>query len=269
MFIILRLLFKNTYKYTTPTPLVYLSDVFSIVFTLIIYNLTSKALTPSLSAHYNWHSQDYFTFIVIGELILSAPILFFESLPRSLKMHIFDGSFTHLILSKSGPAKVLIISTLSFLPRELLSTFLLFMIAKISFNLNVSPSDFVAIIMLQLAFLPSLLALSFIMSSLILLMGRGYGSASQLGLGMTLLAGQYFPIDVLPETIKKISELLLPTTALMQIGRELISGSYVINFMHIGTILLWALFLLPLSIYVFNQTLEYKLKKGSHFTFYI
>jgi ABC-2 type transport system permease protein len=203
------------------------AEVLGAVMSLLVYKFTSDAFGEAVAPGFGIFGGDYFSYVVIGELAVAIPIMGFAALTRAVQQSISEGTFDHFQLSKRGPVVAFGFSALTMLPKELFRSLVLILVAILLFRLPLSLWAFVSLTVMQLLLLPLFLALGFVIAGLTLLFGRGAGLLTHLCAFLTIMAGVYFPVSVLPSWLQTATRSLSPFTFTVETGRQIFAGIHV------------------------------------------
>jgi ABC-type uncharacterized transport system permease subunit len=241
--VVFKFLIKKHLRDSYPSWLVLGTDVFVTWITLVTYWYTSQALTPSVTQFPDFYQNDYFTFLLVGEMTLLLPLTLFESPSRVLRGLILDQTLEHYLLAPQGPGYFMVLSSLACLPRQLIRMVLMGLFAIVFFHLEISLDRFfVALVQIVVA-APVMLGLGMMASSIILRTGRGNSFISYFTSISALFAGAYFPVTVFPEQLHKLLLIFSPFTQLLinvrrQVARGEVNWSSLLICLGVGALLL-------------------------------
>lgn len=254
-------LFKIDYKNHYYHPLTIASELFAIVGTLVIYWFTSKAFHLSIQNHLH---QDYFSYILIGDLFLSTPLYFMDTFVRKIKLSIHDRTFHTFLSLPLSIFKIIMTLGISGLVRDLMRTSITFALAYLIFSFQLPVSNFLMALLFQLLFLLPFIALGIILSLFILYIGRGDGMLAYINTIGSFLAGAFFPISVLPLWIQKVSLYFSPITFFLEQTRSILrQGVPSMQISHfVGVFLLWNLLTIVLAAVVYRIIVSKLYSKG-------
>lgn len=251
-----KLLFKEYYR----GKLVILIELISITTSLIIYFYTSKAFANSFENQLNIMGMDYFSFMVIGDLILTLPFYLFEGSIHAIKRAKIEGTFLTLQLLHQSYIKTLFIFIfVGSLPSLFRSLIIL------ALYLFMSPEHFYLtnFILISLTSLILFMPFALISLSLFLFTGRGAFIFGQISTLIAIFSGSYFPVTILPAWIANLSSNFNPFTLFLNHGRSLIWN----NELHPKTpeglsIIIMCLFLYLPGILLIRYAIKQRYKNG-------
>ncbi len=180
---------------------------------LFFYYFTSKAFGKAFG------SQNYFEYIIWGELVVALPINALLSAPRTVRASLLDGTW-EILLSHPAPMNKLLF-TLSV--GEFLHA--LARVALILVTVHFMGAQFASALLTKAALtitvgMPLFWNLGLVASSAFIVTGRGLSLFQQLGSLATIAAGTYFPLTVLPEWLARLSLAISPLTLMLESTRS-------------------------------------------------
>lgn len=223
MLLLFKLSILKEYRNKYPTPFSWLGQIISEITMLTIYWYTAKAFIPNLQ--FLKGGVDYFSYIVIGESVLFIPSLLMTVFVRIFRSEVYQGTFEPTLLSLASLSKSWLIQAFALVFVEGFRLVIVFLLAIGVFNLSIS--SFVIIssaILLQILAFPFFAGIGLFGASLMIVFGRGDRILALLTTGMTVLAGAYFPTNVLPVGLQSILNKISPMTILLDSTRHLIQG---------------------------------------------
>jgi ABC-2 type transport system permease protein len=205
-----------SYPFSFVTPL--LSAMFGVTLFHFIAQLVHARAVGSPDA--------YFAYVVVGIVILGVLTSAVGTPPAVLRQELVAGTFERLLLSPFGAVRS-VVSMMGFpLLRSVILGAATLAFADLAFGLSLRwPGSLLAIpvgALAALAFAPFGLAVS----ASVILFKRAAAIATLVISGMSLIAGAYFPVSLLPDWIRWASDVqpFTPATELMRhlmVGTEL------------------------------------------------
>jgi ABC-2 type transport system permease protein len=250
------LLLKGEFRNFFPRFYSVLSFIFTSLVTLFGYYCTSKALTP-VSSLEGWHQTNYFDFIVFGEIVITLPLAALSSSTAAIKSMSQQGILEGVIYNSKSPLKSLFLIAFSFLFKDSIYVIVHLLIAYTVFNFNVGVLTMLETIFFVLLSLPAFLLLGLLVAQIVLGTGRGAGILANMSYLVMLLSGVFFPIDVLPVLLKKISIWILPQSYLLDSVRKFAANQSFYSSHFIGYFIIWTL-----ALYAINSlAMKYSIKR--------
>lgn len=223
MLLLFKLSILKEYRNKYPTPFSWLGQIISELIMLTIYWYTAKAFLPNLQ--FLKGGVDYFSYIVIGESVLFIPSLLMTVFVRIFRSEVHQGTFEPTLLSAASLPKSWLIQALALVIVEGFRLVIVFLLAIGLFNLSISSFSIISsAILLQILAFPFFAGFGLFGASLMIVFGRGDRILALLTTGMTVLAGAYFPANVLPLRLHGLLHQISPMTKLLDSTRQLIQG---------------------------------------------
>ncbi len=212
--------FRKEFRNKYPRALSWFGQLTSELGLLSVYWFTAQAFVPNL--HLLNPQMDYFSFIVIGEVTLFVPCILLTAFSRVFRSEVQQGTLDISLLSKSPLLVSWSAQVFGLLAAESFRLLLIFIFAFTLFGFRFLPAPNLALILcLQLAAWPFFAGVGMIGASVILVWGRGERLLPLLTTAMTVLAGAYFPPEVLPVFLQPWLAQLSPMNLLLQSTRSL------------------------------------------------
>ena len=197
------------------TKLAFLGLSIGIFLNLVIYWYTSKFIGQSFSSSLENYGMSYFDYLLIGDIILQSAMSMIEVNTNHFFMLKVNKGHDYLRTTTAGLEKIFLAKSLAIFPRDIAMMILYFAIGKAFFTFNLSMIDFLLGIFLQLIFLPSFIGISFIILSFFSVFGRGMGIIGYFNTIASIVAGGFFPVEVLPMNVDKFAMYLTPYNTLL------------------------------------------------------
>lgn len=235
---------------------------------LAIYWFTARAFAPSMASGLA-EGTSYFDYLLIGETALFLPLCLFQGVARQLRQAAQLGTLDAMLAQPVAPWKIASLLGLAAAPLELARALLTLAVAWAFFGFKLGLPGLAAAFTLQLLAAPAFLGLGLIGSAALVRFGRGETALTYLGAGATVLAGAYFPVDVLPPALARLaSGAASPFSILLRATRELLAGAEpAVFFMAAGSLVLWGALALGLGIRLVGASFESSRRSARPFYF--
>lgn len=236
-----------------------LSQVLQAIFTLTLFYYVSRLLSIG-----EFGSPDeYYAFLVVGLVVMRVMISTLAMLPRTIRQELVAGTFERLLVSPLGPVGGVIGMTLFPVLSALLIGVVMIAFAAIVFGLpleNTAPLGLPAAVLVGLALTP----LSLLLAAAVLAFKQATGAATVVTAGLTLVAGFYFPISLLPSWIQWMSEVQ-PLTPSLELLRHLLIGLPLSEPVWVAVLKLagFTLVLSAVSLLVLRAAVEWSQRRGT------
>jgi ABC-2 type transport system permease protein len=205
----------------------------------------------------------YFGFVAIGLALFTVVQVSVASFSRKLQEEQTTGTFEALMATPASPSLIILSSAAYELLRALIDGFAMVLIAVVVFGLDLE-TDPGALALGLVALIGSLglfAALGVVVAALTVLYKRTVVLVSLVMTTLGLLAGVYFPLDVLPDPIKQLGEALPFTWAIDLLRASLLGGDR--SDLALAGIWLSVAVLLPLSLVSFKAAVDRARRTGT------
>lgn len=198
----------------------FVTPLFGALFSVTLFHFISRLV----HARAVGSSDDYFAYVVVGLVILGMLTSSLVMPPSTVRQELVAGTFERLVLSPFG-AVGSIVSMMGFpMFRAVVVGLVTLLFADAAFGLSLRwPEALLAIpagVLAALAFAPFGLAAS----AGVVLFKRAETIAAVVLAGVSLVAGVYFPISLLPDWIRWAAHIQ-PFTPAIEIMRHLLVGT--------------------------------------------
>jgi ABC-2 type transport system permease protein len=228
------------------------TQVLSGLLALTLFYYVSRLVTVS-----TFESQDaYFAFVMVGILIIRTLASTFTAASAGIRQQLVSGTFERTVVSPFGPVAGIASSLIfPFLVASALSTLMLLLAAAIfgiPLEWETAPLAVPLGILAALCFAPFALMLA---ASALLFKGTAAGAGFILT-GISLIAGFYFPISVLPDWISWMSNVQ-PFTPAVELLRNVLVGTPLEDpaLLSVLKMVGFAVVLMPVSFWVLKKAI--------------
>lgn len=237
----------------------FFTQCFSLVFSVTLFYYLSRLVTVE-----SFGSPDrYFEFVLIGLVILQAITGTMAMLPMAVRQELVAGTFERLVLSPFGAIGAVLASVIFPFLRATLFGILMVLFAMAVFGLGLEwPTAllaFPAAALGSLAFTP----FSLLFTAAIFAFKQAPGTGLVMA-AISLTAGLYFPVDLLPNWIEWVSEVQ-PFTPAVDLMRYLLVGTELDGspWAEVGRLVGFAVIGLPLAAAVMGAALRFGQRRGT------
>jgi ABC-2 type transport system permease protein len=235
------------------------SGIFSAFFSLTLFYYISRLVRVDQFAS----PDDYYGFVVAGLVILQVLQSALVIPSTSVRTELVAGTFERLAASPFGAVRALAASMLFPFAYSLLLGMLMLVFAAAVFGLPVewstAPLALPAFVLGALAFAP----FGVVLVAAVVVWKQATGAAWILA-GITLLAGFYFPVALLPDWIEWTSQVQ-PFTPSVDLLRHVLVGTELQRSAGLELVRLvgFAVVLLPVGILTMTAALRFGQRKGT------
>jgi ABC-2 type transport system permease protein len=229
------------------------SQVASTAFSLLLLYYVSRLVRVDMFPS----PDDYFAFATVGVVIFGVLTSTLAAAPATLRQELVAGTFERLLVSPFGG----VAGTLSMLVFPFVYAtvhgIVTLLLAILVFGLPVEwPSAVLALpaaLLGMLAFLP----FAILIAAAVVVLKQAMGASSFLIAGISVVAGLYFPVALLPGWIEWASEVQ-PFTPAVDLLRHLLVGTELEGsaWTDVAKLTVFAAALIPVSVWVLDRALR-------------
>jgi ABC-2 type transport system permease protein len=237
----------------------FLAEIVSAVLGVTLFYYVSRLVTGGAFAS----SDAYFAYAVIGLAVLQVLTACLVVLPMALRQELLTGTFERILVSAFGPIpSLLAMSVFPFLS-ALVSATITVVFAAAVFGMHVSWSTaalaFPAAVLGYLAFLP----FAIVVTGLVFVIKQVGTGAGFLITILSLVAGVFFPVVLLPDWIEWTSEVQ-PLTPAADLLRYLVVGAPIESaWSATWRLVAFAAVLVPVAVVSLHACLRYAQRRGT------
>jgi len=254
-FIIKDIKIEISYKFS------FLLKVGGIFVSLSIWYFLAKLVGKAVFPHLKW---DYFSYVLIGIASSEFQNAGLRGFSDKIRQNQLTGTLEALFITPTNPFYILWGNTLWEFCYAFFNSIVFIILGVLLFNIKINVSSFLILIIALMIGYFAFSALGVISASFVMIFKKGDPLNFALASLSTLLAGVYYPIEILPSPLRLLSNFL-PITHFLRIMRELLlSGSPSSNVMNsLSYLIVFVILLLPLSLLSFKISYEIALRKGT------
>ena len=208
------LLFKS---YRTRPFSVFLSSAVGVT---LFYYVSRLVHSPAVGS-----PDDYYGFVVVGLIIFAVLTSTLSTPVATLRAELQAGTFERMVLSPFGPVRAIASLLIFPVAQALVVGTLSLAFASLVFGLDLRWPE--ALLAVPVALLGALAFAPFglVMTAAVVLVKQTNAGATLVITGVTLLAGVYFPVSLLPDWIRWASDVQ-PFTPAVDLLRNLLVGTH-------------------------------------------
>jgi ABC-2 type transport system permease protein len=238
----------------------YLGGILSVVFFAILANFYGNARPAALAPY----GGDYYTFLLIGAAFARYLSLGLRHFGRELEHELAAGTIEPVMVTATPPGLALLGPSLWILVEGVVLLVVQLGIGAAFFGADFSRANWPAALVLSALTLLALNSWGLISASFVIVFKRADPLSWLVDVTIFMLAGVYFPIQLIPPYLRVFAYLLPLSHALEGLRFALMRGASLAELWPYALILLgFSAVLLPLSLYSFHFALDYVRKRGS------
>jgi ABC-2 type transport system permease protein len=237
----------------------FLGELISAILGVTLFYYVSRLVTGGSFAS----SDAYFAYAVIGLAVLQVLTACLVMLPMTLRQELVAGTFERILVSAYGPVQSLFAMSVFPFLQALVSATITILFAAAVFGMPLSWStaalSIPAAALGYVAFLPFAVAVT----GLVFVVKQAGTGTGFLITCLSLVAGVFFPVALLPDWIEWASEVQ-PLTPAADLLRHLVTGAPIDSPWEATLRLVaFAAVLVPLSLLCMKASLRYAQRRGT------
>ncbi len=246
----------------------FLLNIVAIFSNIAIFFFINKLFGGKFSKSLSVYGGDYFSYVLIGIAFFSYLGSSLSGIASRLRNEQLMGTFEFLLSSPISPGHLLFYISIWNCLFASLNVFIYLLIGSLVFGLDLSNANILSILVILILTIISFSSLGVLAAAFITYFKRGNPITWLLNTAFGLLGGVYFPIDVLPHFLKKISYLLPVTYAIKSIELAVHKG-YSLSQLgaEILALSIFCIILLPVSLFSFKLAIR-KVKEAGTLSSY-
>lgn len=231
---------------------------------LFMFYFIGRTFSGAMSQYLSAYGGDYFAYVLIGISITSFVSVGLNSLSSVIRESQVQGTLEALLSTPTSIYTILIGSSLWAFVSSLVSSIGMLTVGLIYIGQNVQLiNSIVSLAVLFLTF-TSFLSVGMLSASFIMVFKQGNPINMIFGTSSYFLGGIYFPVDVLPEWVRGLSNLLPITHATKALRTLLLTNQPVQNAVPIIiNLIIFIVVLLPLSLVIFKIAVKKAKRDGT------
>lgn len=209
-------------------------------------------------------SDTYFAFVVVGLVILQMLNSTLQNPPGQLRQEIVAGTFERVALSPLGPVGGLAAMLIFPFARALVTGFVMLVFASLAFGLSVRWETSALVLpvgtLAALAYAP----FGILLMALVMVVKQAAGGTTWVIAGISLIAGLYFPVALLPGWIRWATDVQ-PFTPSVDLLRNVLVGTPLPDPLawDLARIVGFVIVFVPLSAVSLRWALAFSRRKGT------
>lgn len=235
-----------------------------IVLSVAVFYFISDMLGAVVSPYLDGYQADYFHFALMGVAFYPLIDAAIASLSRVVQEYQADGTLEVLFLSPTPILLSLLMSNLWTYLWTIAQSFLYLFTGMLLFGAVLDWANVLTALVVVAAAVLANAGLGLVNASFVLVTKRSSPVAALLSLVTGLLAGVYYPVEVLPGWLRALSLLLPATHALSALRKSLLGGATLRALLpDLVPLAFFAIVLLPLGFVAFRLAVRWAKMDGS------
>lgn len=244
--------FYNTLSYR----FAFILDVLSVFFSAATFYFVAKLFDTASSPFLANYGGSYFPFVLIGIAFSTYQSIGLNSFSQTLRQEQYIGTLESILVTPIRVPTFLAGSALWDFIYATLEVLLYFVVGFAAFGLRLPEANIGTATVAVMLTLTTFMGLGILAAAFILRFKKGNPVAWIIATSSELLGGVYFPIEILPDWMKSISNWVPMTHALQALRKSLLNNA---GFEEVGShllyLVLFTLIIWPVGIATFKWAL--------------
>lgn len=248
---------KRDLAYEVSYRLAFLLRLARIFTTVLTFYFISKLFGKGASVHLVEYGGEYFPFVLIGIAFSEYLMVSLRSFSRTIRHEQMMGTLEAMLATPTRVSTIIVGASIWDFVFTSISVVIYLLLGVIFFSLDLSKMNLFCGITILILTIISFLSIGIISASFILMLKKGDPLTWFMGISFGLLGGVYFPVNIMPKFLQLFSYLLPITYSLRSLRYALLKGyGFGMLLPDIGTLFLFCILLLPISIWMFKFALK-------------
>ncbi|MEX2196010.1 MAG: ABC transporter permease [Thermoleophilaceae bacterium] len=251
---------RRDFKLALSYRLRFASQLLSGFFSLTLFYYLSRLVQVEV-----FESPDaYYAFAVIGLVILQVLNSTLATPPAAMRQELVAGTFERMVLSPFGPVGGAVSMLLFPFVYSLILAMAMLGFASLAFGLEVSWATVPLVIPVAVLGALSFAPFGIMLLAMVLVVKQVAAGTTWIIAGISLIAGLYFPVTLLPDWIEWMSDVQ-PFTPAVELMRNLLVDTPLTDsvWLNLGRMAGFAAVLMPASIWVLNKAVRASRRRGT------
>jgi ABC-2 type transport system permease protein len=257
-FVVRDFLIESSYK------LNFLARLFNSFALLVFFFFFSRMIPQNGAVDMSRFGGNYFNGVVVGLALAGFFQLTLSLYAESIRRAQMNGCLEAMLSTQTGPVTVVLLSSLYSLLAGLVQLVLFFTLGKLIFHFDTSQINVGASLLIFFVSMLTFVAIGILSAAAIVVLKRGDPISwifSSLG---AMMGGAYFPVEVMPSWLQKLSWLFPIRHALDALRMTLLQGRGLSEVAEPARILTaMAALLFPLSLFLFSLAVQKGRREGT------
>ncbi len=242
----------------------FIMGIVESIMLLVIFHFIGNLVAPKATASLSRYGSHYFPFVIIGVAFARYFDLMLRMFSESIRLAQVTGCLEAMLSSQTGCITVVLLSSLYSLISGALQLFLILLGSVLLFGVDLSGMNVPATLLVSVISIAIFVAFGVLSASAIVWLKKGDPIMWVLGGFSSILGGAYFPIDVMPAWLQKISILIPIRYSLDALRLTILKGDSIMTVAKpVGTLLAIAVVLLPASVAIFAAAVRNGRREGT------
>jgi len=255
---------KRDFLLTASYKFPFFIQIMGIFFSMFIFYFVSKLVGAGQNNILDKYGGNYFSFLLIGIAFSDFFLTSINSFSEEIRRGQLFGTLEALLVTPMSTTQILIYSSLFNYLFSCFRFFVYILFGKLFFGLTFSNINISLIIIIFLLSILSFWGIGMISATFVIIFKQNSPIKWLLGPATGLLGGIFYPTDILPNSLKYLSNFLPITHSVEAIRLILFKGANIYNILtQVISLIVFSILLFPLGIFLFNFGLKIAKQNGS------
>jgi ABC-2 type transport system permease protein len=255
---------KRDFSIESGYQVAFLMGLAESIMLLVVFHFIGQLISPKASASFTKYGNQYFPFVLVGVAFARYFELMLKMFSESIRNAQVTGCLEAMLCSQTGAITVVMMSSLYSLISGALQLFLILLGGVLLFHVDLTHMNVAATLLVLLVSVAIFVAFGVLSAAAILWLKKGDPITWVLGGFGSILGGAYFPTDVMPVWMQKLSFLIPITYSLDALRTTMLRGGPITSVAKpIATLGIMAAVLLPASTAIFAATVRKGKREGT------
>jgi ABC-2 type transport system permease protein len=237
---------------------------FGVFLSIAVFFFLSKLFEGQEIPYLKPYGGNYFAFVLIGIAFSNYLNVAVRSLSKSIRDAQMMGTLEALLVTQTELPTIILGSSLYSYFFTSFQVFIYLILGVFVFGVNLGAANYIGAMIILVFTITSFGSIGIISASFIMMFKRGDPITWLVTSLSWLLGGVFYPVQVLPSWLETLSNLLPITHSLNGMRLALLQGYTLKELMpSILALLLFTIFLLPVSVFIFTKAVKRAKVEGS------
>jgi ABC-2 type transport system permease protein len=238
--------------------------IFESMMLLVVFHFLGELITPRGSASLSRYGSGYFPFAIVGLAFARYFDLTLRMFSESIRLAQVTGCLDAMLSSQTGCVSIVLMSSLYGLISGAFQLLMILVAGVFLFGVDLSHINVPATLAVVAVSIAIFVGFGVLSAAAIVWLKKGDPITWILGGFGSILGGAYFPIDVMPAWMQKVSLLVPITYSLDALRLTMLQGrSLMMVAKPVATLVVIAAVLLPASVALFTSAVQNGRKEGT------
>lgn len=241
----------------------FLLSFVGIFFRAFVFFFISRFIGDAADSGLNQYGGDYFAFVLIGLALNPYFDLGLSGFARALRQAQTTGTLEAMIMTPT-PISFLVVGSAVWSYTFVTIQVIVYLLLGILLGVDLSQANIVTAVVGLLISIVAFGSIGILAASIIMIIKRGDPVTAIISNVAALVGGVYYPLEILPDWLQPLAQLVPLTHALRVMRLALLNGATLSELgRDLVILLLFCMILLPLALFSFRYAVDWARRDGS------